>query len=131
MHLSMYCPIPIRPKWGFTGGIDTKALPHYGAFDKGFLQVGHVKFPCCNWGLCGGCIAGGFDIFSFPLTIGHLTSNPRYSLTINWHNIEGVGQYIDRWISIHIITHSSKLEHRYHGWTREFPVYCPHAGYSA
>ena len=26
---------PLRSKWGFTGGIDTKLLPHYGAFHKG------------------------------------------------------------------------------------------------
>ena len=29
MHL-----LPLQSKWGFTGGIDTKVLPHYGAFDK-------------------------------------------------------------------------------------------------
>ena len=34
MHLSMYCPTtPLGRKWGFTGGIDTKLLPHYEAFD--------------------------------------------------------------------------------------------------
>ena len=36
MHLSMYCPTappPLGRKWGFTGGIDTKLLPHYAAFD--------------------------------------------------------------------------------------------------
>ena len=37
---TFYAPInvlphhpPLRRKWGFTGGIDTKLLPHYGAFD--------------------------------------------------------------------------------------------------
>ena len=73
MHLSIYCPTtppPLRPKWGFTGGIDTKLLPHCGAFDKGIeisfkiCHSSHVKSPCCNWGLCGAVL--GFDTLSLP-----------------------------------------------------------------
>ena len=41
MHLSMYFPTtpPLGRKWGFTGGIDTKLLPHYGAFDDRSLNA--------------------------------------------------------------------------------------------
>ena len=40
-------PHPFSLNGAFTGGIDKKVLPHYGAFDKGidrqsFLQVGYV-----------------------------------------------------------------------------------------
>ena len=65
---------PLLSKWGFTGGIDTKLLPHYEAFDKdiAFKICSHVKSPCCNWGLCGAVL--GDLTHSICPTIGHLTS---------------------------------------------------------
>ena len=71
MHLSMYCPPPLGRKWGFTGGIDTKLLPHYGAFDDRSVsvQIFFVVFklpslcqiPRCNWGQ-----RWGFDTIGLP-----------------------------------------------------------------
>ena len=80
MHLSMYCPTtppppppPLGRKWGFTGGIDTKLLPHYGAFDDrsvsaqiffvvtSFAMSNPELIPRCNWGQW-----WGFDTIGLP-----------------------------------------------------------------
>ena len=72
---------PLGSKWGFTGGTDTKLLPHYGAFDKGINRHTSYQFKAfvlntyvllCNWGLCG-AVLGDLTCSVCP-TIGHLTS---------------------------------------------------------
>ena len=75
MHLSMYCPTtPLGHKWGFTGGIDTKLLPHYGAFDDrsvsaqiffvvtSFAMSNPELIPRCNWGQRWGLYTIGLPI---------------------------------------------------------------------
>ena len=72
MYLSMYCPTtPLRPKWGFTGGIDTKVLPHYGASDKGidrqrFFTSWVCQIPMLQLGLNYMGTYWGFDLFCLP-----------------------------------------------------------------
>ena len=50
-----YAPInvlphpPLGPKWGFTGGIDTKLLLHYGAFDDRLVAKHPNIFFCYNF----------------------------------------------------------------------------------
>ena len=75
MHLSMYCPTTplLGRKWGFTEGIDTKLLPHYGAFDDRsvsaqiffvvtyFAMSNPELIPRCNWGQ-----RWGFDTIGLP-----------------------------------------------------------------
>ena len=66
-------PPPLGRKWGFTGGIDTKLLPHYGKFDDrsvsaqiffvvtSFSMSNPELIPCCNWGQ-----QWGFDRIGLP-----------------------------------------------------------------
>ena len=66
-------PPPLGRKWGFTGGIDTKLLPHYGAFDDrsvsaqiffvvtSFAMSNPELIPRCNWGQ-----RWGFDTIGLP-----------------------------------------------------------------
>ena len=114
MHLSMYCPTtpppppPLGRKWGFTGGIDTKLLPHYGAFDDrsvsaqmffvvtSFAMSNPELIPRCNWGQ-----RWGFDTIGLPY-YGAFDIRLCQIPTIAPYMPEGgvVGQYIDRCIRI-------------------------------
>ena len=117
MHLSMYCPTtpppppPLGRKWGFTGGIDTKLLPHYGAFDDrsvsaqiffvvtSFAMSNPELIQHCNWGQ-----RWGFDTIGLPY-YGAFDIRLSQIPTIAPYMPEGggggggvVGQYIDRCI---------------------------------
>ena len=94
-------------KWGFTGGIDTKLLPHYGAFDDrsvsaqiffvvtSFAMSNPELIPRCNWGQ-----RWGFDTIGLPY-YGAFDIRLCQIPTIAPYMPEGgvVGQYIDRCIN--------------------------------
>ena len=111
----IYAPINVLPhhpplgrKWGFTGGIDTKLLPHYGAFDDrsvsaqiffvvtSFAMSNPELIPRCNWGQ-----RWGFDTIGLPY-YGAFDIRLCQIPTIAPYMPEGgvVGQYIDRCISL-------------------------------
>ena len=99
---------PLGRKWGFTGGIDTKLLPHYGAFDNrsvsaqiffvvtSFAMPNPELIPRYNWGQ-----RWGFDTIGLPY-YGAFDIRLCQIPTIAPYMPEGgggvVGQYIDRCI---------------------------------
>ena len=94
MHLSMYSPTtpPLGPKWGFTGGIDTKLLPHYGAFDTSIDSIFDISIDTS-------IDISIFDILCLP-HCGEFDIRVCQIPTIAPYNPEGgvVGEYIDRCI---------------------------------
>ena len=95
---------PLGPKWGFTGGIDTKPLPHYGAFDTGINRLTSYRelLPPSNPHVATGAYMGaywGFDSLCLP-HCGEFDIRVCQIPTIAPYNPEGgmVGEYIDRCI---------------------------------
>ena len=97
---STYAPInvfphhpPLGPKWGFTGGIDTKLLPHYGAFDTSIDSIFDISIDTS-------IDISIFDILCLP-HCGEFDIRVCQIPTIAPYNPEGgvVGEYIDRCIS--------------------------------
>ena len=76
MHLSIYfiyCPtIPLWSEWGFTRGIDTKVLPHYGHLTK-TKQTKVLYYVVRFVHVVTGAYVGDFTYSVCP-TIGYLTS---------------------------------------------------------
>ena len=97
---SFYAPInvfphhpPLGPKWGFTGGIDTKLLPHYGAFDTSIDSIFDISIDTS-------IDISIFDILCLP-HCGEFDIRVCQIPTIAPYNPEGgvVGEYIDRCIT--------------------------------
>ena len=85
---------PLGPKWGFTGGIDTKLLPHYGAFDTSIDSIFDISIDTS-------IDISIFDILCLP-HCGEFDIRVCQIPTIAPYNPEGgvVGEYIDRCIRI-------------------------------
>ena len=83
---------PLGPKWGFTGGIDTKLLPHYGAFDTSIDSIFDISIDTS-------IDISIFDILCLP-HCGEFDIRVCQIPTIAPYNPEGgvVGEYIDRCI---------------------------------
>ena len=83
---------PLGPKWGFTGGIDTKLLPHYGAFDTSIDGIFDISIDTS-------IDISIFDILCLP-HCGEFDIRVCQIPTIAPYNPEGgvVGGYIDRCI---------------------------------
>ena len=89
---------PLGPKWGFTGGIDTKLLPHYGAFDTSIDSIFDISIDTS-------IDISIFDILCLP-HCGEFDIRVCQIPTIAPYNPEGgvVGEYIDRCIGTKIHT---------------------------
>ena len=87
---------PLGPKWGFTGGIDTKLLPHYGAFDTSIDSIFDISIDTS-------IDISIFDILCLP-HCGEFDIRVCQIPTIAPYNPEGgvVGEYIDRCIMIQL-----------------------------